>query len=312
MRALVICVGFCLIACQKPAATGDDDDQGIDAPTSTGSDSGIPADFQMLISRSWTMPSDTEGYKCVRVQVPSDMWVTAFRSLSPVGTHHSVLTISTSSTQTGDYDCGAGSLDNQMLYAAGVGTDDNAFPDGVAIHLAAGTYINLNLHLYNTTDNPITATSGVLVKTMNAADVVHEADMQFSGTFLINVPSDNIVHTATGSCNVASDFHVFTLWPHMHQTAVHQTLSVKADAAHGGATAMLLDADYSFSEQKNYPMVDTIIPAGSKITTTCSYQNNTGSTMTFGESSNNEMCFSGIYRYPAGGNLFACAMGASI
>ncbi|HET9992807.1 MAG TPA: hypothetical protein VFQ65_29935 [Kofleriaceae bacterium] len=306
MRALVIGVGFCLIACQKPAATGDD--QGIDAPASTGSDSGIPADFQMLISRSWTMPTDTEGYKCVRVQVPSDMWITAFRSLSPIGTHHSVLTISTSSSQTGEYDCSAGSLDNQMLYAAGVGTDDNAFPPGVAIHLTAGTYINLNLHLYNTTDNSITATSGVLVKTIDAAAVVHEADMQFSGTFLINVPSDNQVHTAAGSCMVANDFHVFTLWPHMHQTAIHQTLAI----THSGSTSMMLDTDYAFAEQKNYPMVDTVIHAGDKITTTCSYQNNTGSAMTFGESSNNEMCFTGIYRYPAGGNLFACAMGGSI
>jgi hypothetical protein len=309
LALVVLGVGCSLIACQKPAATGDDDDQGIDAPASMGSDSGIPADFTMLISRSWTMASDTEGYKCVRIAVPSDMWITAFRSMSPVGTHHSVLTVSTSSSQTGDYDCGAGSLDNQMLYAAGVGTDDNAFPPGVAIHLAAGTFINLNLHLYNTTDNAITATSGVLVKTMNAADVVHEADMQFSGTFLINIPSDNQVHTATGSCKVASDFHVFTLWPHMHQTAVHQKFTVTPMS---GSPSSMLDSDYSFTEQKNYPMVDTVLHAGDTLTTTCSYQNNTGSTMTFGESSNNEMCFTGIYRYPAGGNLMACAMGQSI
>jgi len=303
---VVLGVGVSLFACQKPSANGDDQ---VDAATA-GSDSGIPADFQMLISRSWSMPSDTEGYKCVRIQVPSDMWVTAFRSLSPVGTHHSVLTVSTSSNQTGEYDCTAGSLDNQMLYAAGVGTDDNAFPPGVAIHLAAGTFINLNLHLYNTTDQTITnATSGVLVKTIDAASVVHEADMQFSGTFLINIPSDNQVHTATGSCKVASDFHVFTLWPHMHQTAVHQKFTVTP--ASGSPTSML-DSDYSFTEQKNYPMVDTVLHAGDTLTTTCSYQNNTGSTMTFGESSNNEMCFTGIYRYPAGGNLMACAMGQSI
>ena len=307
LALVVLGVGFSLIACQKPAANGDDD-QGIDAPASGGSDSGTAGDFQMLISRSWTMASDTQGYKCVRIQVPSDMWVTAFRSMSPVGTHHTVLTISTSSTQTGEYDCTAGSLDNQMLYAAGVGTDDNAFPPGVAIHLTAGTYINLNLHLYNTTDNAITDTSGVLVKTMAAADVVHEADMQFSGTFLINIPSDNQVHTATGSCQVANDFHVFTLWPHMHQTAVHQSLAI----THSGSMSMMLDTDYAFSEQKNYPMVDTVIHAGDTITTTCSYQNNTGATIIFGDSSNAEMCFTGIYRYPAGGNLFACAMGQSI
>jgi hypothetical protein len=50
--------------------------------------------------------------------------------------------------------------------------------------------------------------------------------------------------------------------------------------------------------------------SGDKLWTTCTYQNNTGNTMTFGESSLNEMCFTGIYRYPAtGGNLFSCTTG---
>ncbi|HEY6038505.1 MAG TPA: hypothetical protein VIV58_29685, partial [Kofleriaceae bacterium] len=188
-------------------------------------------------------------------------------------------------------------------------TDDNAFPDGVAIHLAAGTYVNLNLHLYNTTDKTITATSGVLVKTVDAASVVHEADMQFSGTYNISVPSDNQVYSVTGHCSVASDFHIFTLWPHMHQIATRQTFTVTPSS---GSPATMLDVPYSFSEQKNYPMVDTVVHAGDKLTTTCYYQNNTGATVTFGEGSQDEMCFTGIYRYPAGGNLFACVTGQAI
>jgi hypothetical protein len=262
------------------------------------------------------MNSDTEGYRCIRAQVPEDMWITSFRSLSPTGTHHTVLTISTTSTQLGEYDCTAGSLDNQMLYAAGVGTDDNTFPPGVAIRLTAGTYINLNLHLYNTTDGDLTDTSGVYVKTVPQSEVVTEADMQFSGTFNITVPPDGVAHTATGTCTAAADFHMFTLWPHMHQIATHQSLQVD----HGGSKTMMLDAPYTFSDQKNYPMTDTLVHAGDHITTTCTYVNPTTlpngdpntTTVRFGDSSDSEMCFTGIYRYPAGGNLFACAYGQSI
>lgn len=303
--AFVLGVGCALLACHKPAATGDDDDAMVDAPPGSGSDAGIPADFTMLIQRSWTMPPDTEGYKCIRIQAPNELWITAFRSLAPVGTHHTVLTISTNSTQTGEYDCQVSSLDNQMLYAAGVNTDDNYFPDGVAIHVPAGTYLNLNLHLYNTTDNTITANSGVYVKTMNAADVVNEADMMFAGTESINIPSDGVAHTASGGCTATSDYHMFTLWPHMHQTAIHQKLEITRS---GTATAsMLLDVPYTFSEQKNYPMADTMIHAGDALKTTCTYVNNTGATIHFGDSSDSEMCFTGIYRYPAAHNLFGCA-----
>jgi hypothetical protein len=299
-------------ACQKPT----DPNTNIDGSIGGGSDAAIPAGFTTLISRSWTVDPNTQTYKCVRVQVPTDTWITAFRSLAPVGTHHSVLTISTTSTQLGEYDCSAESLDPQMLYAAGVNTDDNYFPNGVAIHVAAGTYINLNLHLFNTTDNPITATSGVLVKTMAQADVQFEADMQFSGSIMFNVPKNAVGDTTTvtpinGGCGVAHDFHVFTLWPHMHQIAVHQTFTVTGPTW-GASGTKLLDTDYSFDNQKNYPMVDTVLHAGDHINTTCDYINTTGADVPFGESSTQEMCFTGIYRYPVGGNLLACAYGASI
>jgi hypothetical protein len=299
-----------LSACHK-APDGNSD---VDAPGGGSADAAVPAGFAMLVSRSWTVPPNTEKYECVRVQVPNDMWITAFRSLSPVGTHHSVLTISTTSSQVGEYDCNAGSLDTQMLYAAGLNTDDNYFPAGVAIHVAAGTYVNLNLHLFNTTDNPITDTSGVLVKTMNQADVQFEADMQFSGKINFNVPKNAPGDTTTitpinGGCGIAHDLHVFTLWPHMHQIAVHQTFTVSGPTWAAGGTK-LLDTDYAFDDQKNYPMTDTVLHAGDTINTTCDYINTTGADVPFGESSTDEMCFTGIYRYPAGGNLFACMTGS--
>jgi len=36
---------------------------------------------------------------------------------------------------------------------------------------------------------------------------------------------------------------------------------------------------------------------------------NTGTTKTFGESSTDEMCFTGMYKYPADGNTFGCTSG---
>ena len=71
----------------------------------------------------------------------------------------------------------------------------------------------------------------------------------------------------------------------------------------------LLDTDYAFTEQRNYPMADTLIHKGDRIETTCTYVNNTGHTVSFGDSSTDEMCFTGLYKYPAGGNLFQCALG---
>ena len=297
-RLAFVALGACSGGGTSPAG-GDT----IDAPASPV-DGALADGWTPLIARGWTLAAGaTNTYKCTRIQIANEMWVAGFRAASPVGTHHSVLTITTNSTMLGDYDCNAGSLDNEMLYAAGVGTDDLEFPSGVAMHIPAGTFINLNLHLFNATDTMLANTSGVLVKIVQQADVVNQADMMFSGTPLINIPSDNQPHSVQGGCTAPTNWHVFTLWPHMHQTATHQ----KWTFTHGGTPTTLIDDNYQFAEQKNYPIADTLVAQGDTIRTTCTYVNNTGKTMTFGDGSDKEMCFTGMYKYPAGGSLFQCA-----
>src|SRR5439155_15929452 len=133
-------------------------------------------------------------------------------------------------------------------------------------------------------DNPISGASGVLVKIVQPADVVHEADMMFSGTFAISIPSDNAPHVFHGHCQAPSDWHIFTLWPHMHQTATHQSWTW----THNGTPTALLDDDFRFTEQRNYPIADTLIHKGDQINTVCTYVNTTKSVMTWGDGSDKE------------------------
>ena len=129
--------------------------------------------------------------------------------------------------------------------------------------------------------------------------------MMFSGTFSINIDNDGQPHTAQGGCTAPIDWHVFTLWPHMHQTATHQTWTVN----HAGTPTTLLDDGFRFTEQRNYPIADTLIHKGDQINTVCTYVNTTKSVMTWGDGSDKEMCFTGMYKYPAGGDLFQCTSG---
>jgi hypothetical protein len=91
----------------------------------------------------------------------------------------------------------------------------------------------------------------------------------------------------------------------MHQTATHQTWTY----THGGTPTPLLDDEFRFEEQRNYPLTDTLIQRGDQINTVCTYVNNTRSVMTWGDGSDREMCFTGMYKYPAGGDLFQCTSG---
>lgn len=268
-------------------------------------DSGTPPDYNELIVRDWSIPPGSESYKCTRLTLQEDMYVTAFHGRSPLGTHHTVLSARQNSNRPdGDYDCDAGDIAHTMLFASGVGTDNLVFPEGVAIRLNAGDQLDLNLHLYNVSDATITGTSGTDVKLIPADDVVEEAEVVFGGQYAIlltNMPG--VPQTIDGGCDFQQDGTVIALWPHMHQYGRH----MKVTHSGPGIDDVLLDTAFSFEEQLNYPIDPVQVRAGERLDVECVYDNTSGSFVIFGDSSEAEMCFVGIYRYPAtGAGTFDC------
>jgi hypothetical protein len=263
-----------------------------------------PSSFNTLIERSWSIPAGQEFYRCKRMTVTEDMYIAGFRAIAPNGTHHTVLSVDTSgSAADGEFDCDAGTNAHAMLFASGVGTDDLYFPGGVAMKVTAGTQLLLNLHLYNVGETTLTGSSGTMVATIPASAVEQEAEVIFAGTFLINLRGDlpaDTVQKVSGGCNFDRDQTVMTVWPHMHQLGVHMKVTHNGTALH--------DKAYSFNEQVNYPITPVVVKNGDRIDVECSYINNTGQGVTFGDSSDSEMCFAGLYRYPASNaGLFDCS-----
>lgn len=267
--------------------------------------------WQMLIQRQWSVNGGLEEYDCRHQLVTQDMYVTGFRALAPVGTHHTILSIVPASesppTVVGNYDCNPSALSPpsqtesfEMLYAGGIDTNDFVFPPGVAIKIPAGTYIQLYLHVLNSGDLPLTETSGVMIKTIPAADVVNEADMMFFGKRSFQVdPGMFSIYT---DCPATEDWHILGLWPHMHEYGVHQNIQV----THAGTTMKTpLDVAYSINEQKNYAM-DFVIPTNDRLQVTCTWNNTTGAPIASGESSGSEMCYAGAFMYPKHGDIYGC------
>jgi hypothetical protein len=295
-----------MAACGGGSNNGDDVGT-PDAPAGTA-DANNNDGWDVLISRDWSIPAGVlDVYKCIRVQIDHDIYVQGFRSDAPPGSHHAVLTYATSNPgQLGEYDCSVNSLDFQhMLYASGVGTGDLLFPDGVGVRIPAGAYINLNLHLFNAGEGAISGTSGVRVKSLPAAPGTL-ADMTFAGDMTLNIPPGEPGHEESGGCTLGRSFTAVSLWPHMHQYATHQKLVLTRD----GTPTTLLDEDYSFSSQRNWPQDPPLqFMAGDQLQVTCTYDNTSNSTVQWGDSSTAEMCFTGLYVYPAAGSVFGCVSG---
>lgn len=285
---------------------GGDDDQ-FDAGGNPGDpDAGNGGDYENLITRSWSIPAGTEFYQCTAITMTEDVYVNSFRALSPVGTHHTVLSVASSpSRPDGDYDCDAGNLETTMKFASGVGVGELSFPEGVAMKISAGSQVHLNLHLFNVADTEVTGTSGTEIIRVPASEVVEEAEVVFGGKYSINLaPDANNTQDVVGGCRFQQAGTLTAYWPHMHQLGRHMKIIHEANA--GPVT--IHDSSYDFNEQINYQLDQPIeVAAGERFEITCTYLNDTGGNVTFGDSSNNEMCFVGFYRYPAtGADIFAC------
>jgi hypothetical protein len=82
----------------------------------------------------------------------------------------------------------------------------------------------------------------------------------------------------------------------MHGLGRHlTTLITRTD----GTTETLTDQDYSYNDQQDYPS-DKLIYPGDALTTTCTFENDTTSTVNYGETTQDEMCFNFMMVYPPG------------
>jgi hypothetical protein len=291
---------FAVAACGG-GGTGTGDDDQPDAAVDTPSDAG--AQWTTLIERSWQLAPSQEAFKCIRVKIPSEMYISGFRVNSPVGTHHEILTITQTTTPLGSYDCSGANLDKQMLFAGGIQTNDLVFPNGVAIKLPANTYINLNLHLANYSESTISGTSGIQVMTAPASEVIHEADMIFLGNRNFTIPAHSTDYVVTGSCTVPAAWTILQLWPHMHKLGKHQLVQ-RLNA--NNQLLPVLNTDYSFLDQKSYPMT-VPLDVNNQLKIECVYDNPNNYAVVFGDGAMGEMCFAGFYKYPAGGEMYTCA-----
>lgn len=298
---LAIAAALAAAACGGSGGSGDDDGT-ADAP---GGDPD-PDGWQSLLRGDWSLPANTEGYFCVYATVPRDVDIKAFRPLSPLGTHHTVLTRYQGSTPDGVVPCNFGVNGQSMIYGSGVGAPDFAFPPGVGLHLPAGTRLLLNLHLYNASDAPIQGTAGTLFQPAAPGELQHLAELVLAGpTLSLAVPTG--VTTQSGTCNVSSitsvPIQVFALSQHMHKLG----RNLRSVVVRGTSQIVLQDIPYNFEKQEFHLTAQpTELRPGDVVKTSCTYENSTGATVRFGESSDDEMCFTDLFYYPAQGAGYIC------
>jgi len=265
---------------------------------STSPSGGKPDVWNVVSQRAWTIGAQNEGYVCHAPQVTSDEYITGFRVASPPAAQAEVyLLLRDAPANATDFECNFASLQgSELVYAASYGADSIKFSEGKGVHVAAGQYLLLVIHMNNTADTAVSVTTTIEGRVGAAADVTTPVDMVLAGTVNIQIQSDGQTHESTGGCIPVSSSHVIALLPLMRSFGTHQRVDVIADAG----TQTLVDAVFDPTHVRFTTLAsDASWPGGSQMKVTCSYVNNSGATVNFGDNSGSETCFNAVYRYPA-------------
>jgi hypothetical protein len=262
------------------------------APTVDG---GAPGTMT-LVEGAWTLPPYTEDYLCVRRTIAAELWITRIEPIAPIGTHHTVVSLEDGNNPDGTSRCGP-ATGTRMIYGSGVGTNALQFPAGVAVRIAPGQQVLLNLHLFNTDGAPLSGTSGVKVTTIAATAGLIEAEAILGGTMDLEIMPG--VSSQFGRCTMPAGTHLFAAGPHMHKLGIRQKLSVARTGQ------VIYDRDYSFDSQTLDP-VDITFATSERLDIECVYANDTGGTVGWGQSTNAEMCYAILFRYPAARSFPIC------
>jgi hypothetical protein len=173
-----------------------------------------------------------------------------------------------------------------MLHGWAPGGSDLYFSPDVGIRMESDTGYLLEVH-YNSNDANAVDASGLEI-CVTETPPENEAIISWLGTDFINGTS------ATGTCRprATEPIHIIAGTPHMHLKGT--AMKVTIDRAAGG-TEVVHDEAFAFQNQRGYAE-DIIINSGDAITTTCTYN----APSTFGQGTNDEMCYWFALAYPAG------------
>ncbi|HZS35650.1 MAG TPA: hypothetical protein VFF06_02425 [Polyangia bacterium] len=229
-----------------------------------------------------------------------DTEVSAWESHMSTGSHHLLVFYQTVTSNQPLVD-GNGLMFGPTPYGAQQPDLTITYPDGVAALVPGNQGIRIQAHYLNASPNTINPTVKVVFHIAKAGTVT-----QHAGVFFMLNPDVTTApmstRTVTKSCPIPFAANLIYATGHMHQHATDFTATTNG-------TMFYQTSDWSQAPTRTLsPPLQ--VTAGQMLTWSCTFDNQTSSTLIFGESAQtNEMCIlSGqYYPVPAGSNpLIGC------
>lgn len=256
-------------------------------------DAGVSDQSVTLTMGPFTVPGGSEVFKCQTFANPfggKDVDVKEYEEHMTQGSHHMFVFFSAGATDGAVEDCPNGGLEYHPYPFSAQSPDATlTYPPTVGSHIPGAMGFMLNAHFLNAQATALQATLTVTFHLAVPGAVTQYAGVVFMNNVGITVPPGT--STATKTVTMPQDMNVIESASHMHQEATNFV-------ATSGSQTLYTTPSWSNPVPAFYdpPLKLT---SGSPVTWSCTYVNNTGQTLTFGESAlTNVMCIYTMQFYP--------------
>jgi hypothetical protein len=262
-----------------------------------------------VMTEPFLLKAGQETYKCQNFDNPFGNKDTAVQQMSTdmsPGSHHlHVYHMTTSSSRTLE-DCTIQDF-HPLLFASGAPHNSATYPPGMAAKLLGTSGVRIQVHYLNVSDKDLMVKAVLKLTPTDIASVKQWVSSLYFNQLSLKVPPGS-GQTVSTTCAIPKTFGPIGLiggGSHMHKRGVHFTAMTSTGV-------MLADVD-TWDEPPPITYDPPImLNPGDKITWTCTYDNTTTKTLTFGESAeDNEMCIylARFFSDPDGSQLECQAMG---
>jgi hypothetical protein len=236
---------------------------------------------------TFSVPPGGEVYKCQDFTNPfgKDVAVVQMDTALTQGSHHMFAFVMPNNQLTlkdSLVDCPSGGVEfHEYLTTTGSPQTTTAYPAGIGRVFAAGNGLRLNVHLINTDTAPKNAYITFKVKTVDPASLEQRVASIFLNQATVRVPTG--MSTQTKSYAIPQEIWLMDTASHMHKRGIHFVAKAGTQTIYDG-TEWAEPTPQTF----NPPLH---LPAQTSISWSCTYNNDSGGALSFGESaSKNEMC----------------------
>jgi hypothetical protein len=276
----------------------------------TGDAAPIPGSFTLQFGPITVAPN-YENTQCLTLRLGNTqpIHVGSIHDILGTSSHHMIVYAVADTTEvTTPFDCQPftdtlNPANGSVLIVSQKKDDLLTFPAGVAYTLAANQMIRIEMHYINATASQTTLTSTTTLSPV--ASYQYEAGFLFIGDPDISLPP--MAQTTLGPIFFQApakyaDAHFFAITGHEHKLGTNVTIETATSATDPG-TSIYDVPGWLWSEPATVTSDPPFsVPTNGGFKFTCEWDNTTPSTVTFGESATDEMCFFWAYYYPSQGD----------